>query len=65
MSSYELALKVRIFTEADIKQLEKGAQTEKRRDDRPEALPFRDIQVATKCSNGGYARTIWLPTLRT
>ena len=46
MSSYELALRARIFTSVDVEQLAKRARTEKRREDRPLTLRFKDIHVA-------------------
>jgi hypothetical protein len=46
MSSYALALAARIFTSVDAEQLEKRARTEKRREDRPRTLRFKDIHVA-------------------
>ena len=48
MSSYELALKARISSGVELKDLVGRARTEKSRLDRPRALTFRNIHVADK-----------------
>ena len=48
MSSYELALKARISSGVEVKDLVERARTEKRRLDRPRALTFRNIHVADR-----------------
>lgn len=48
MNSYELALKARISSSLEVKDLVERARTEKRRTDRPRALTFRNIHVADR-----------------
>ena len=48
MSSYELALKARISSGVEVKDLVERARTETRRTDRPRALTFRNIHVADR-----------------